>query len=168
MKAAGIFVEVNMKTIPLTQGKFAKVGDEDYKVQSKWSWYFKQGYACRNSTDESGKRITLMMHREIMQTPANMDVDHRDLDGLNNQRYNLRNCSRGENRRNTKAPRTNTSGYKGVGRQERLKKWQAQIRVNGKIKYLGIFTDAEDAARAYDEAARKYFGEFARTNFELP
>lgn len=158
-----------MKRIPLTQGKIALVDDADYEWLSQWKWsYIEMGYAVRRKTID-GKKCIFFMHREIMNCPREMVVDHKETGvtdyGLNNQRHNLRICTPAQNSRNQIRPRNNTSGYKGISWIARLSKWQAQIRVDGKLIYLGVFFSKIDAAQEYDLAARKYFGEYANTNF---
>lgn len=160
------------KYIPLSQGKFAAVDDEDFEWLSQWKWWYMQGYATR--TTLSGSRKTkrtwdrVLMHRLIVDAPEGVDVDHRDLDGLNNQRSNLRTASRTQNTQNRGkfAKRECTSRFKGVCRRPENGRWRAYIRVHGRMNHLGTYTSEEDAARAYDAAAKEYFGEFARTNFE--
>ncbi len=106
------------------------------------------------------------MHQAIItNVPDGMDIDHRDRDGLNNQDENLRLCSRSQNKQNQGKYKNNTSGYKGVCWGEKRKKWRAYIFASGKQIYLGFYETPEIAARAYDEAAKKYFGEFAVINF---
>lgn len=154
------------KRIGLTQGKFALVDDDDYEWLMQWKWHYSNtGYAVRNSPYVNGKRKTISMHREIMKTPDYMDTDHRDLKRLNNQRYNLRVCTRSQNCQNKFRSSKNTSGYKGVVWHKKLEKWQAQIQRTKKNTHLGYFDTPEEAAYAYDVAARKRFGEFARLNF---
>ena len=89
-----------------------------------------------------------------------------DGNGLNNQRNNLRICTRKENTRNRRIGSKNTSGYKGVYLNKELNKWRAHIRINGHLYVLGLFENKEDAARTYDEAARLHFGEYAWLNFD--
>jgi hypothetical protein len=154
-----------MKEIPLTKGKKALVDDSDFEELSKYKWCSaKKGntfYAVRNTSIVNGKQHTIYMHKVIMNTQKGMDTDHRDGDGLNNQRENLRVCTRLENIRNRGRHKRNTSGYKGVSWYKSTKKWMAQICVNNKHVYLGYFKEKEEAYMVYCEAAKKYHGEFA-------
>lgn len=154
------------KKIALTKGQFAVVDDEDYEWLSKYRWAAHNGrngasfYAICNQGDRP-----ILMHRMIMQAPLGIRVDHKDRDGLNNRRANLRLASHADNIRNASKSRRNTSGYKGVYWHRAARKWVAQIQVDGSHIYLGLFRAVEEAARAYDRAARQHFGEFACTNF---
>ena len=94
---------------------------------------------------------------------SNLIVDHINGNVLDNRKCNLRLCTRAENARNAKKPKSNTSGYIGVSKSG--KKWQAQISLNGKTHYLGTFEDKIEAARARDRKAIELYGEFARLNF---
>lgn len=156
-----------MKKIKLTQGKFTLVDDEDFEELNKWNWSVnrigKSWYAV-GSVWNGTKKLPTLMHRFILQAPKNFLVDHIDGNGLNNQKSNLRLCTHSNNMQNSKKPENNTSGYKGVTWHKGRKLWQAQIMVNGKSIYLGRFVNKEDAAHAYDTAAVKYHGEFAKTN----
>ena len=98
-------------------------------------------------------------------TDPKIQVDHIDGDGLNCQDENMRLCTQTENSRNSKIQVNNSSGYNGVNWESNSKKWKAQIAINKKQTHLGLFLSAIDAARAYDEAAKKYYGEFAKLNF---
>lgn len=160
-----------MRLIELTRGKFAQVDDEDFEWLSQWKWHIFSArhtyYAVRNEINrESGKYRTLRMHRQILRLNFSdgKQIDHADGNGLNNQRDNLRMCSRSENRGNAQKRKRGYSSFKGVSWHIRKKKWYAGIRYNCKSIWLGSFTNEHDAALAYNNAAIKLFGEFARLN----
>lgn len=158
-----------MKQIPLSQGKFALVDDDDYDYLMQWKWHYTHyGYAARgqHGAGEKKKWVTriVYMHRELMNTPKGVFIDHADRNKLNNQKENLRVCTRHENNRNVSKPRNNTSGYKGVFWHKRNGKWIAALTFNRKGIHLGCFTDIHEAARAYNAAALKYHGEYAQLN----
>ena len=148
-----------MKQIPLTKGQFALVDDEDFdRLTAMGSWCINShGYAVRSKgyKKPDGRRgcITIFMHRVIMNTPAGMDTDHGDTDRLNNQKYNLRVCTRSQNKMNTKKRAGNKSGFKGVSWNKQRSKWESYISVNSKKKNLGLFNHKADAAIAYNKAA---------------
>ena len=152
------------KIINLTQGKSAIVDDEDYEnlVVHKWHCTSK-GYAARNiPTGEQGKQTLVRMHRQIMNAAPDMEVDHWNLNKLDNRRLNLRICTFSENQRNRGKLSNNTSGFKGVSWHKRAHKFRAQIKLNGKQKSLGCYPTAEEASAAYVKAAHELHGNFAR------
>ena len=155
-----------MKIIPLTKGQVAMVDDEDYSSLSQYAWQaYDNGntwYTTRVEVNGNGKLIKVYMHRQIMRASQGRQVDHIDHNGLNNQKANLRLCSCSENLRNMR-PRKGASEYKGVYREKSNGKWIAQIR-EGKGFALGTYSSEEDAARAYNIAAKERFGEFALYN----
>ena len=155
-----------MKEIPLSQGKFAFVNDEDFAELSKFKWCAdKDGYAKRNVPHPTieGRRIRVMMHRQLMGLAYGdgLCVDHIDGNTLNNCRSNLRIATNAQNQRNVGAKCSNKSGYKGVSWSSRDKKWYAHIQYNGERTYLGCFDDPELASLAYQVAASELHGEFA-------
>ena len=155
-----------MKEIHLSQGMVAQVDDENYEQLNQWKWHIDKGgrtFYARHNVQLPQKRISLSMHRFILNAPRNIQVDHIDHNGLNNQRNNLRLCNGTQNCQNRSA-RLHSSRFKGVVWRENNKKWQSRIKVNGNEKHLGIFTKELDAARAYNHAAINAFGPFADIN----
>jgi hypothetical protein len=162
-----------MREIKLSQDKVALVDNEDYEWLSQWKWSAFQNrsgyYAVRNErVKEMGgikrSRKLILMHREILQAKDDMDVDHWDGNGLNNQRYNLRECPHADNMKNQKVNSVNKTGYKGVYWNKKNRKYVANIGVGGTCVYLGSFETAEDAALAYNQRAVEVYGEYARLN----
>lgn len=149
-----------MKEIPLTQGKFAKVDDDDYDILAQHKWCLSHGYAVHRING-----VASSMHREIICSPPGFEIDHINMDKLDNRKCNLRVCSTQENQRNRGKQSNNTSGYKGVCWHKPTSKWGVSITARGRQLHLGLFVLPEEAARAYDSAARKYHGEFAYFNF---
>ncbi len=150
------------RTIELTQGFVAQVDDADFQRLNQHKWYIKKDR--RKNTNYAVMADGTRMHRFILGLPFGSVplVDHKDLNGLNNQRDNLRVCTPAQNRSNTKKAH-GCSQFKGVSLDG--SRWVAYIKVNQKTKYLGTFGDEVAAALAYDSAAREHFGEFARCNF---
>jgi hypothetical protein len=105
------------------------------------------------------------MHNAILGRVSGKMTDHRNGITLDNQRHNLRHCTNAENSRNRKLHKNNTSGYKGVSWRKKENKWYTNITVNRKNLHIGGFSCLVKAAKAYDEAARKHFGDFAWLNF---
>lgn len=154
--------------IPLPHGKVAVVDAKDFKCLSQFKWYYSMdGYAIRNVQLANGKRVMSRMHKEILKPEDGLFTDHINGDGLDNRRCNLRECTHGQNQMNQKLPKNNTSGYKGVSWNKRCKKWQVRIYVEGKETHLGYFKDIVEAAKVYDKAALRHYGEFALTNESL-
>ena len=109
------------------------------------------------------------MHQEILKVPKGMVVDHINNDGMDNRSANLRAATKAQNSRNRKkflkSDGSKQSKYKGVSWHKKTHKWEASITFERKSIYLGIFKNEIDAAKAYDEAAKKYHGQFACLNF---
>jgi hypothetical protein len=158
------------RRIKLSRGKYAIVDDDDYYRLAGYKWYAQKAwntyYAVRNEYGKKDEeRKSILMHREIIKVGAGFVADHINHNGLDNRRANLREASFAQNNYNRrKIIRNKSSKYKGVYRH-RGKKWRAMIKVNKKSMHIGSFDDEAQAAKAYDQAARKYQGEFAVTNF---
>lgn len=165
-----------MKEIVLTKNFVAHVDDEDFEKLNCMSWYAgKCGNKIYAKSDTRFEltRIRRYMHRFILNIiDSKIKVDHIDGDTLNNQKNNLRTCSQQENIRHRSGTRKgNTSGYRGVfwnKKSVNMKKpWIATITVNHKSKYLGSFSNAEEAAKAFDDAAIEIYGSFCgKLNFK--
>ena len=142
----------------------ATIDTEDVGKVRRHKWYLAKGYVVTNLRHANQTRQSVGIQHVILGIAPNRKrmVDHRDRNPLINQRHNLRVCSNGNNCKNSGKPKNNTSGYKGVSANG--KGWQARIKANRKEIYIGTFKDIADAARAYNEAALKYHGEFACLN----
>jgi hypothetical protein len=158
------------RKIQLTQGKFAIVDDADYEWLNQWKWYAcadcNTYYAVRQLY-KNGKQIQIRMHREVLGLKYGdlRQCDHRDSNGLNNRRSNLRIATSAQNQHNQRYRRVGTSKFKGVHWNKLRKKWRAKIGINDQQIYLGSFNSEIEAAKTYDKAAKMFFGEFAHTNF---
>lgn len=157
-----------MKRIPLTQGKETIVDDQDYDYLMQWKWRYLSartvGYAVRTQRESDGETVKMMHYviAERMGLKITSTCDHKDRNGLNNRQENLRPATISQNNANRRS--TSKSGYRGVYWYPKHDKWVSQIRVEGKMHALGYFTDKVEAAKAYNKAAKKHFGEFARLN----
>ncbi len=159
-------IDVSTPTYPNT---FALVDDKDYEEISKHKWTVDKcrgKFYAKRKTWADGKQKKLLMHVVIMGKIDNKEIDHRNGNGLNNQRHNLRHCTHAENCRNQDIYSSNTSGYKGVSWDSRTNKWKAYVKYSRKQIHLGYFTCLIKAAKAYDSAAKKHYGEYAKFNFE--
>jgi hypothetical protein len=157
--------------IPLTQGHIAIVDEVDGDlIASSWRVLKapKTHYGVRNAYGLDGRRTTQKLHRAIgARMGIDGEVDHRDRNGLNCRRENLRAATSSQNKANRGLQSSNTSGFIGVSWHKRASKWKAQIRIDGRVTYIGYYVDPVEAARAYDQAALDSFGEFAVLNFPL-
>ena len=150
------------------------VDDEDYYWLSQWNWnavkiknkiYVKRG--TKKAKLKTGVKYELFLHRVVMQcSDSNLVVDHIDNNPLNNQKSNLRICTKAENNRNTSSHKNSSSKYLGVTYDKARKKWNAQLMVNGKRVLTKRYTTEIEAAKAYDAAAKLYVGVYANLNFK--
>lgn len=155
-----------MAEIILTNGKIVLVDDEDFIRLNKYSWYQQNsGYATAKIN-----RKNILMHRLILHDHYSEDkkyTDHINHNKLDNRKENLRVATKSQNAANQlKCKEITSSKYKGVCWHKGNKKWQANIKINNKVKYLGIYTNEVEAAKKYDEEAKQIFGEFALVNFK--
>lgn len=149
------------KKIKLKDGVYAIVDESDYEELSKHKWTLKgDGYAHRGTPRPERKWI--LMHRQIMQPLTSMQVDHINGNRLDNRKENLMIVNYSQSQINRKIGTNNKSGYKGVHKNNKSNKWFANIRIDGKIKYLGGFGDIKEAVRVRDNAVKKYYGDFMR------
>lgn len=151
-----------MKTIPLSQNKFALVDDEDFDFLNQWKWSFRSNYASRaDYTDKNNIKWTVLMSRVLMDNPEGMHVDHINGNTLDNRKRNLRVCTTGQNQCNSRAK---SGKFKGVSFDKTKNKWIARIQADKKPKRIGAFDTEIEAAQAYDLAAKEIHKEYARTN----
>jgi hypothetical protein len=163
-----IRIEGKIAYVPLTQGYEAIIDAADVHMVDGWNWYAmvltNTVYVARNShRDANGNRNTILLHRVIIGCPDGLDVDHRDADGLNNRRCNLREATHAQNMRNRRIQADNTSGFKGASWHKNSGKWQAKISIDGKEHHLGLHPTPEEAHAAYASASARLHGEFGRT-----
>ena len=161
------------RRIKLTLGQYAIVDPEDYYRVNKYKWNAYRGYSSYYSkrkvyNRKNGTEKTIYMHRWIMNAPNGIVVDHINHNGLDNRKANLRFATLAENSRYARKTKNKfRSDYKGVQYIKKIRKWRVRITFEGKTRYVGDFKDEVTAAKAYDRAAKKYFGEFACLNFPV-
>jgi hypothetical protein len=161
------------KEIPLTQGKVAIVGAEDFAWLSDRRWHAHERgrtWYARSTIKSMGVQRTVFMHRVILEHHGydltTGEVDHINGDGLDNRKSNLQIISHAENIRKSRTQVNNKSGFRGVSWHKQDHRWQVFIEVDQVRKYVGSYRTKIAAALAYDEAAKKYFGRFAKLNLQ--
>jgi hypothetical protein len=161
-----LYLPGGLAVVLMAGGVRAILDAADVHLVSPYRWNVRRDRsgACY-AVSHSVHGVTLGMHRIIMGAPVGMIVDHVNRDGLDNRRSNLRLATHAQNMRNRKRQSNNTSGYHGVTYWKHCGRYAALIRVDGKRRHIGLFATAEEAALAYDEAARSAHGEFASLNF---
>lgn len=163
-KESAITIQGDIAYVDLTLGFVAVIDAADVRLVAGRSWRAQRASRCVYAVAadfSTGRRTNVAMHRLLMGQPEGLQIDHRDGDGLNNLRANLRLATRAQNQHNKRTPVSNTSGFKGVRRSR--SKWMAQIKLNGTTQYLGTFDTPETAAAAYAKASAELHGEFGRT-----
>ena len=157
------------RRIHLTEGKFAIVDPQDFYKFNNFEWCLKEERKCFYAVrfnNRCGKNSTIVsMHRLIMNPTDGLLVDHKNRDGLDNRRENLRIATHSQNECNKLQKKNTSSQFMGVSFDKHRGKWSSSIGFELKKIWLGRFDSEIDAAKAYDATAKKYFGEFARFNF---
>ena len=141
------------------KGNFVLIDSRDYEYYNQWKWSLGQWGVKRSNNNRN-----IYLARLIMNCPSNFVVDHINGNSLDNRRSNLRICTSRENSFNSSIAKNNVSGFKGVSKHKLTGKWESRIGVNRKKLHLGLFNNKRTAAMAYNIAAKKYFGEFAKLN----
>lgn len=156
-----------MKKIKLTsQGKFAVIDDDDFERVNNFKWYAYNSDGIYYAGRTLPGNFSISMHRYILNAPSQFYVDHKNRDGLDNRKTNIRLCTASQNQANRIVSPKNKTGFKGVSYHIRDKKWHSRIRLSGELFHLGTFSNPIEAAKMYDRKAIELFGEFARLNFD--
>jgi hypothetical protein len=157
------------RRIYLGEGKFTILDPQDFYLFNNFHWCVngrdEQFYAVRNIVTAHGKTKLVRLHREILKPPKGLVVDHRNGNTLDNRRDNLRLATKAQNMQNRRKRKNTSSRFIGVSFDKNYKKWVTQIVYQGNKKWLGRFDSEIEAAKVYDNAAKKYHGDFARLNF---
>ncbi len=159
--------KASIKFIKLTQGQFAIVDETNFEWINKFKWQaLRDGntFYAKRSFKAKSKRTLKLMHREIMGAKKGQQIDHVNTDGIDNREINLRYCNNSQNAFN-RGPKTGGNKYKGMSWNKTKNRWYASIEIAGKSVHLGCFLSEDAAAKAYDTAAKKHHGKFARLNF---
>ncbi len=154
-----------MREIKLTKGYVAIVDDEDFERinQDKWFVIIKKERVCAARKSYKPIKKTIYMHKEIIVTPKDLEIDHINRNALDNRKENLRVATSAQNNWNRRAANNKSSKYKGV--RFNTGKFVATIAANKRVFHLGRFKSEIEAARAYDKKARELHGAFAYLNF---
>lgn len=154
--------------VKLNNGQLVLVDLEDFDSLKTHKWYLDhKGYAVRHEKKDeycNRARKIIKMHRFIMRSKDGESIDHINRNPLDNRKSNLRTATNSQNQANSRLLKSNTTGYRGVIKYNQKKAWGAQINIQGKRIFKGMFNTKEEAALKYNELAKKYFGEFANLN----
>lgn len=156
-----------MKEIHLTKGLIALVDESDFEWISDFKWCASNGAAIRSigiKVDGKWRSRSILMHREIMQCPESLEVDHIDGNRLNNQRSNLRICTHSDNQKNRRKKCASSSKYRGVSFVPRTNRWLGRVESNGKLVLNHLFRTEIEAAQACNFAYIRHHGQFACLN----
>lgn len=163
-----IVVSGDTAKIHLNRRKVCVIDAEDLPIVlgRKWSArkMLQNWYCAHNFKRPDGSWSTIYLHRAISKTPLGMGTDHKDGNGLNNTKKNLRHCNQSQNNCNSRKRKNTSSRYKGVTWDKSRKSWTAYIAINGKRISIGRFHNELLAGKAYNKAAKKYHGDFASPN----
>ncbi len=154
-----------MKVIYATNGGSILVDDVDYDYLSQWSWSVTNGHAMRSQYDATLKRSPTISMADVVAERAGIfhpdQLDHKNQNGLDNQRHNLRAATKSQNMMNRGLQSNNTSGYPGVDFNQAKQRWRGRVKKDGRVIWQGFFNSAEDAGRKVAEKRIQFFGEFA-------
>jgi hypothetical protein len=157
------------RRIYLGEGEWAILDQQDYYRLCNFKWHVNgtngKFYAVRQIKVDNKHTKRMYLHREIMNAPKGFVVDHKDGNSFDNRRVNLRLATRSQNSCNKRKRANTSSQFIGIYWDKAKRKWVARIKYQGKSRMIGNFVDEIEAAKAYDEAAKKYHREFARLNF---
>lgn len=154
-----------MREIKLANNKgIAFVDDEDYELLNQYNWHLISREYANTYIKINNKRESKLMHKLILNTYKNLEIDHIDGNGLNNQKSNLRLLTHQQNIMNSFKHKRSSSKFKGVSWHKTGKKWQAYIGFNKKLIYIGLFDFEKEAAKAYNEKAKDLYGKYANLN----
>ncbi len=158
------------RRIKLTRGKYAIVDAEDFEKLNQYKWHCTyNGYACRSvyiSGIKNKKQVYVFMHNTVCPAPAGKITDHVNRNKLDNRKANLRPATQKQNVWNRRIKKENRkTQYNGIMWRRDRKKWRVRLTINGRQRTFGHYDDEIEAAKAYDEMAKKYRGDFAVLNF---
>lgn len=160
-----IRIDGDVAYVTLSQGYIATIDATDAHLVDgfNWSVFVRPGAVYAMRTDRTGPcSRAVYMHRVIMGNPSGVEIDHKDCDGLNNRRTNLREATRAQNLQNQRLTRKNRSGFKGVSLDQASGKWRARINADNNDRSLGYFDTPEAAHAAYTKASAIMHGDFGR------
>ncbi len=148
------------------KGKYALVDNDDFEKFNQYSWYLSTtGYAIRGKWNKIKKQNDIIhLHKKILITPKNMEVDHINGNRIDNRKNNLRICTHKQNIANQKLQKRSKSGYKGVSYYKNYDKWEAYVCTDNKKYRIGYFSIKKEAALAYNKKAKELFGKYACLN----